>query len=128
LGNRVDARDVLDPDARTRDDFRGRILGHFKRTGPNAWDDYRFVSEDGGEVEVLPGLKVQLEKFGAQVRMRREGRVVRVEWVPDAGEAGELRQASPEDRRRIFIERYLEAFDEAGGRSMAGYIAGKLDG
>lgn len=121
---RVDARDVLDPDGKTRCRFRGRVLGRYRRSGPNAWDDYVFHSESGGEIEVLPGLKVQLERFGARLRMRRGGEVLRVEWIPPE----ELSGASSKALREAFLERCVATFDEDPGRGAAAVIATKLRG
>ena len=125
---RVDARDVLDPDAETRRPFRARVLGHFKPTGPNAWDDYVFVSSsEGEELEVSPGLPVQLERRGPQLRLRREGRVLRLEWLPDAAELSAFSEEdSPSARRRRFVEPCLASFREAEGRGAAAVIAVKL--
>ncbi len=125
---RVDARDVLDPDAETRRPFRARVLGHFKPTGPNAWDDYVFAStREGEELEVLPGLPVQLERRGAQLRLRRGGRVLRLEWIPDEAELAALAEAdSPSARRQRFVEGYLVSFREAAGQGAAAVIAAKL--
>ena len=125
--SRVDARDVLDPDAKTARAFRGRIVGAYRRVGPNAWDDYRFVSEDGGVIDVLPGLKIQLERHGARFRMRRQGRVIRVEWEPGPEEMERLGSGDVTARRKAFLARYVEAFDEAQGQAAA-TIARKLDG
>jgi hypothetical protein len=36
----IDARDVLDPNAKTATAFAACIVGHFVRSGPDAWDDY----------------------------------------------------------------------------------------
>jgi hypothetical protein len=126
---RLDARDVLDPDAETRRPFRARVLGSFRPTGPNATDDYVFVScSDGEELEVLPGLPVQLERRGAQLRLRREGKVLRLEWLPDPEELALLLEEndSPSVRRRRFRERYLASFREAAGLGAAAVIASKL--
>lgn len=121
MGGKIDARDVLDPDGKTRRGFVGRIVGHFRPTGSNSWDPYEFVLQDGGTLDVLPGLKIQLETRGPRFRMRRQGQVIRVEWVPAAGEDdGTSRQ-----RRQRFVEQYIETFDEAPGKG-AGYLAGKL--
>lgn len=122
MGRDVDARDVLDPDALTAKHFRARVVGHWRRTGPNAWDNYRYRSEAGDEVEVLPGLKVKIERFGAMVRMRRQGRVERVEWIPEGGLVG----ATPRELRAFFIERHLIPFDEDAGKGVATVIASKL--
>ena len=66
----IDSRDVLDANARTCRAFRARILGHFRRVGPNKWDPYRFVRAEGDqEIDVLPGLKIQVEEYGAVFRL-----------------------------------------------------------
>lgn len=118
----VDARDVLDPDAMTRRGFRARVVGHWRRTGPNSWDKYRYRSEAGGEIEVFPGLKVKIERFGSMVRMRRQGRVERVEWIS----GDEMRGASPRELKVYFVEHYLAPFDEDVGKGVASVIASKL--
>ena len=86
MPRRVDARDVLDADATTSRAFPGRVVGVFRRTGPNAWDDYVLVDEDGGPIEVFGETPIQVEADGATFRMRRKGEVVRVAWTPDDGE------------------------------------------
>ncbi len=95
--------------------------------GPNAWDPYRFRSEQGGELEVLPGLKVQTERHGARLRMRKEGRVVRVEWIPEADDWGQMgRSASPREIREYFLATYLEIFDEDKGKGLTAVLASKI--
>lgn len=126
MGKRVDARDVLDPDAKTARAFSGRVVGHYRPVGPNAWDDYEFVPEDGGVIQVLPALKIQLERRGARFRMRKEGKVIRVEWEPTEGDRRELARDDIRERRRLFLEEYIESFDEAQGQVVA-TIARKLD-
>ena len=123
---RVDARDVLDPDGRTARAFRGRIVGHYRRVGPDAWDDYRFVAEDGGEIDVLPGLKIQVERHGARFRMRRQGRVIRVEWSPSAADLDRMPEDNTTARRALFMAEHVQHFDEASGQPMA-VIASKLE-
>lgn len=124
---RVDARDVLDPNARTRRAFAGRIVGRFVRAGPNAWDDYVYEAEDGGAIEVLPGVPIQVEKVGVEFRLRRGGRVVRVAW--DA--PPEARAAAGNDERalrRRFLEECVEIFAEEAGQGPAAAIVRKLRG
>ena len=118
----IDARDVLDPDGMTRRFFKGRVVGYYKSTGANSWDPFEFVLEDGGPIEVLPGLKVQLERTGPRFRMRKQGRVIRVEWVPGSRDAVE---DSLRAKRLAFLERYVATFDEPAGKG-AGYLASKL--
>lgn len=118
----IDARDVLDPDGMTRRGFTGRVVGYYKRAGANSWDPYTFVMERGDTIQVLPGLKIQLERRGARFRMRKEGKVLRVEWVPGSGEVADEGQKA---LREAFLERYISTFDEPGGKG-AGYLASKL--
>lgn len=90
MPRRVDARDVLDADATTSRALSGRVVGVYRRRGPNSWDDYVLVAEDGGTIEVFAETPIQIEKEGATFRMRRKGEVVLVAWTPEdgAGEAG----------------------------------------
>ena len=85
MPGRVDARDVLDADATTSRAFSGRIVGVFRRSGPNTWDDYVLVEADGGEIQVFPETPIQVEREGARFRMRRKGEVVLVAWTPEEG-------------------------------------------
>lgn len=124
---RVDARDVLDTNAKTKRTFRARIIGHFRRSGPNAWDDYQYVSDDEAvEIEVSPTLDVQVEAWGVELRFRRLGRVVRLRWLPDAEDEPLIRGLSPQKLREYFLGNYLETFDEALGMGAAAVIASKL--
>lgn len=127
MGSRVDARDVLDPDAKTARAFSGRIVGHFRPTGPNAWDDYEFVMQDEGPIEVLPGLKIQLERHGARFRMRRQGRVIRVEWEPDEADRARMEGNDVRALRAAFLARYVVSFDEAPAQGLGAVVARKLD-
>jgi hypothetical protein len=125
MGRRVDARDVLDPNGRTRRSFRGRVLGVFRRTGPNRWDDYEYEAEPEGELDVLPGVAIQVEPVGAEFRMRAKGRVVRVEWSP--GE--DVRRAIGRDvreLRRRFLAECVDGFGDAVGQGAGAVIARKL--
>jgi hypothetical protein len=107
MSKRIDARDVLDPNSRTTRPIAGRITGHFRPLGPNAWDDFEFVSENEGAIDVLPGLEVQREDNAPAFRMRWHGRVVRVAFDPAHADA-------------------LVPFASDPGRGAAGVIAEKL--
>ncbi len=124
MSQTVDARDILDANARTRRPFRARVLGHFRRIGPNSWDPYRFVkSDEEREIEVFPGLKVQVEEFGAVFRIRSEGKVLRAEWLgsdaEDAEEAGD-------DGRSVFMQGDVTRYRNTPGRGLKAVIAKKL--
>jgi hypothetical protein len=122
----VDARDVLDANARVKAELSAQVVGYFQRTGPNAWDDYQFVREDQGGLKVLPGIQIQLELDGTDFRMRKEGQVLRVRWTPDARDPAELADQSPAERRSYFIRTYLVDDNDAPGMGAAAWIAGKL--
>ena len=58
---RVDARDVLDADATTSRAFSGRVVGVYRRNGPDVWDDYLLVDLDGTPIEVFAETPIQVE-------------------------------------------------------------------
>ena len=118
---RVDARDVLDENATTARGFSGRVRGRYRRTGPNGWDDYVLVEEDGGPIEVLAGTAVQLEAEGAVFRMRRKGEVVVVAWVPGPGEAD-----AGSDLRARFLARCMRDEDPTPEGSLGAWLRGEL--
>ena len=126
MGRRVDSRDVLDPNGRTSNPFDGQIVGHYRRTGSNAWDDYELISAEGGPIRVLAGLKIQLEKRGPVFRMRSQGKVVRVKWQPTDAQLQALDDRSPRALRRAFLAAHVAEFDEELGRGVASVVAGKL--
>lgn len=87
MGTKVKASDVFDPNATTEVELRGRVIGRYRPTGPNKWDDFELVREDGGEVlELKSGERIQVEPLGAEPEVRfraREGReVVVLSWLP----------------------------------------------
>lgn len=120
---RVDARDVLDADATTGRSFPGRVVGVFRRTGPNEWDDYELVQGDGGPVDVLAGIPIQLEPEGPRFRMRRRGEVVVVEWTPDDGSAGD-REGGLRSR---FLASCVRHQDPTPDGSFAAWLRSALD-
>jgi hypothetical protein len=122
---RVDARDVLDPNARTKAVFRGRIIGHYRRAGPNAWDDYEFVEANGGSMEVMAGLKVQAEPPLARLRLRRRGRVFVVEWSPTPEDEAERARAQ-QSAFEFFAERHLAEYSSPPGWGLAAVVYKKL--
>jgi hypothetical protein len=126
MGSRIDARDVLDPNGKTRRPFKGRIVARFRRTGPNPWDDYERVPGDGGPIEVMPGISIQVEPEGTEFRMRRCGEVVAVAWVPTDEEQAELTGGG--DARTLFLDRHIAGFQNKPGLGAAAAIAGKLRG
>jgi hypothetical protein len=121
MTRRLDARDVLDADATTARGFRGRVLGVYRRTGPNAWDDYALVEVDAASIEVFGETPVQLENEGAVFRMRRKGAVTVVAWVPAAGEAGD-----GSDLRARFLESCIRHEDPTPEGSLGAWLHGEL--
>jgi hypothetical protein len=122
MTRRVDGRDVLDADATTSRAFSGRVVGTFRRTGPNSWDDYELVEQDGGPIEVLPETPIQLESVGAAFRMRRRGEVIVVAWVPAPGE---IERGS--DARTRFLERCVRNEDPTPEGSFGHWLHGELN-
>ena len=124
LSEPIAARRVLVPNARTKSGFAGKIVGVFRRTGANAWDDYELAEEEGGPVEVFPGLKVQLENRGPLIRMRMRGAVVLVVWQPRADELP--LPDDPAGARALFVERYVESFANKKGQGVTSFLARTL--
>ena len=122
MPRRVDARDVLDADATTSRAFSGRVVGVYRRSGPNAWDDYVLVDEDGGSIEVSAEIPIQVEKDGATFRMRRKGEVMLVAWAPEDGgsEAGT-------DLRSRFLKSCVRDEDPTPEGNLAVWLHGQLD-
>ncbi|HYN38881.1 MAG TPA: hypothetical protein VES39_06500 [Rhodospirillales bacterium] len=121
---RIDARDVLDANAKTAESFPARIVGRFVRSGPNAWDDYVFApaaADAQGTITVMAEVPVQVEADGAHFRMRLHGAVVRLEWLPADPDA-----APPADRRSRFLSECVRSWGESPGRGAAAVIAEKL--
>lgn len=136
----VKSSDVLDPTHEAKHSFRATVIGYFRRKGPNAWDDYEFTRLNAGDassgnerpdqssiVEVLPQVPLQLEAHGPMVRLRSEGRVIRVRWLPESDDL-ELLGADPEPReiRRYFVEHCLVALAEAADLGAGAVMAKKL--
>lgn len=121
LRHRVDARDVLDANATATRGFRGRVLGRYRRTGANAWEDYILVEQDGGPIDVLAGTHVQLEDTGAIVRLRRKGEVVVVAWEPEPGELD-----AHADPRASFVELCLSEEDPTPDGSLGAWLHAEL--
>jgi hypothetical protein len=121
---RIDARDVLDPNAKTATAFAARIVGHFVRSGPDAWDDYLFQPVASGSaetIEVMADVPVQVEPEGAVFRMRRRGEVLRLQWQPPDGAPG-----AEDDQRTRFLAECVRPWGEDPGRGAAAVIAEKL--
>jgi len=155
MAKRVKASDVLDPNAVTAMELEGRIIGRFQPSGPNRWDDFeRAPREEGPEIGVKAGEKIQVEPLGAdpEIRFRvREGReVVIVRWAPsdedraalETGKWGvrESEQASTlervfglgpkDDPRDDMLEYFLDVktdpFESDAGLGAAAILAQKL--
>jgi hypothetical protein len=116
----------MDANAMTKRAFSATLLGHFRRTGPNRWDDFEWIGDPPEPLEVAAGVAVQLEPSGTDVRLRRRGQVIRVRWVPEAAERAALDAATPEEHRAHFLERYLELVAAPAGIGGAAFVAAKL--
>jgi len=122
MPRRVDARDVLDADATTSRAFPGRVVGVYRRSGPNSWDDYVLVDEDAGPIDVSAEIPIQLETDGAVFRMRRKGEVVLVKWTPDDGGPG-----AGADLRARFLESCVRDEDPTPEGNLAIWLHGELE-
>ncbi len=121
---RVDTRNVFKANAIVRRSFTGRIVGRYRRLGPNPWDDYAYQATPGDTITVLPGLKVHLERAGATMRMRHRGQVVVVAFAADGEETG---PAVPEgDRPGRSLQDYVRKFANKPGAGVGAAIATKL--
>jgi hypothetical protein len=125
MSRRVDSRDVLDPNGSTKRGFAGRVVGRYRRLGPNAWDDYELLPAEGESLRVAAGVKIQVEESGARFRMRRRGEVLLVEWTPSAAERAAL-AAAPRDLHAAFIEGCVEDYASPPPLGLAAVIAKKL--
>lgn len=86
MPKRVKSSDVLDPNALTKRLIRGEVVGHFKPTGPNKWDDFEYLREESGEsIEIGPKNKIQVEPLGAKpeikLRYRKGRKVLMLRWA-----------------------------------------------
>lgn len=122
---RVDARTVLQPNGRTKRGFSGRIVAYYRRAGPNAWDDYKLVVEDGGPINVFPGVKVQLEPSGTRFRLRQKGRVVVVEWTPSPADQAAINEGK--DPHTTFLKSCIGTFKNKAGMGAAAFLAKSLN-
>ncbi len=116
----------MDANAETKRAFTATLLGHFRRTGPNRWDDYEWVRDPPESVEVAAGVAVQLERRGTDVRLRRRGQVIQVRWTPATSEDAALATATPTELRAHFVDRYLDLGAEPAGIGASAFIAAKL--
>ncbi len=124
LGELICSRRVLVPNGKTKRSFPGRVVGHFQRVGPNPWDSYQFVSEAGGRIEVLPGVKVQVDPKEPSFRMRARGKVVVVELEPT--DADHANTGEPAQVREALLDDYVEQFEQKAGIGAAAFIAKTL--
>ena len=100
----VEASDVMRSNAKTARTFPGQVVGKFVRVGPNSWDPYSLVAEDGQTVDGAAGPRDSSEERGVRFRVRAYGSVYVVEWRPDDGESGDaasLRAPLPGDLRHV---------------------------
>ncbi len=156
MGKRVKSSDVLDVNTVTKVELRGELIGRFKTTGPNRWDDWELISDEGEVVTLEPESPIQLEPLGADPELRfrfRQGRqVLRLRWLPDdedreqlaSGDWGvqESEEATflekifglgPKDDPRddmleYFLARKVEPYQSAPGMGMTAMLIKQLRG
>ena len=121
LTGQVDSREVMQTNAKTASTFPARVVGKYQRVGPNSWDPYKLVAEDGRSVEVPPGLEIQVEDYGARFRVRARGAVHVLEWQPAEGETSD-----EAEQRAIFLKSCVSSFKHKAGIGAAAFIAKTL--
>lgn len=122
LEGEIDCDSVMIANARTSCAFSARVVGHFVRKGANSWDPSEFLTEEGQEVRVFPGVKVQVEPAEGWFRMRYRGEVCMFAWQPDAAEP-----EGTSGRHEAFVSSCVEPFSDAGGIGAMAFIARTLD-
>jgi len=125
MTRRVDARDVLDPNGCTRSAFAARVLGRYRRTGPNAWDDYELVPAKGEPLQVAAGIMIQVEDQEAHFRIRHRGKVLLAEWTPSDEQRAAIERHHL-DPRAAFLDACVEDYASPPGIGLAALIAKKL--
>jgi len=125
MPRRIDSRDVLDPNGRTKRGLAGRVVGRYRRLGPNAWDDYELLRAEGESLRVAAGVKIQVEESGARFRLRRRGEVLLVEWTPSEDDRAAM-SAAGQELQRAFIEACVEDYASPPPLGLAAVIAEKL--
>jgi hypothetical protein len=86
MGKTIKAKDVFSANATTDVAVEGAIIGRYRATGPNKWDDYDFERDDGDErFTVEAGKPIQVEPLGAQPEVlfrAKSGRdVLLLRWI-----------------------------------------------
>lgn len=86
MGKTVKSKDVCTSNAMTKIELDGVIVGRYRPTGPNKWDDYEFERDDGDEsFTVESGKPIQVEPLGADpevlFRVKSGREVLLVKWV-----------------------------------------------
>ena len=119
-----DTRSVLRPNARTSRAFAGHVIGHFRRTGPNSWDDYELVPHEDDATEIYASTEIQVEPDRSRFRIRARNQVLMVQWVPTDEE--QARIAAGADIHALFRETCIHPYASAGGVGAAAVIARKL--
>lgn len=95
MAKTVKSKDVWNSNATTKVDLNGVIVGRYRQTGPNKWDDYEFARGDGGEsFEVQSGKSIQVEPLGADAevlfRVKSGREVLLIRWAMTAADKKEV--------------------------------------
>ena len=92
MAKRVKSKDVLDANVVTKAPIKGEVIGTYRSSGPNSWDDWELDhDEDGAIIDIPTGNTLHLEPLGAdpvlKLRFRRGRSVARLQWMPDDDDA-----------------------------------------
>ena len=86
MGKKFTAKEAFTANATTKVELQGTIIGVYKPTGPNKWDDLEFDREDDNEVHVVAAdTAVQVEGLGANpevlFRVKKGKQVLMLRWI-----------------------------------------------
>ena len=136
MARRIPSSDVLDANAKTTRDIEAEVIGRFRPTGPNRWDDWELERENEGERITIPaGNILAVEPLGAKPELRlrfREGRssVLRLRWIPSEEDERALASGQwgeQESEQATFFERVFGMVPEDDPRDdMLAYFFDRL--
>ena len=95
MGKRFNSSEVFEFNATTKVELDGAIMGIYRPTGPNKWDDFEFEKDDGDHSYAVPsGSKIQVEPIGASpevlFRVKKGREVLVLRWSLNAEDEREV--------------------------------------
>jgi hypothetical protein len=95
MSKKINPKDTFSSNAIAQVDIEGEIIGRYKPTGPNKWDDYAFLTANDGDIfQATKGSSIQVEPIGAKAevlfRAKKGREVLLLRWT-----------LTPEDQTQI---------------------------